>query len=66
MEAVIALIAAAAQLEPTIAAAVPIVEKLIAGQTVSSQESLTLWTAIVKLEDMAAAKAAQIEAQPAA
>lgn len=67
MEAVLALIAAAAQLVPEVTAALPTVEALIKNETVSAAQMVTLWTAVQAIEAQAAAAAAKViaDGQPA-
>lgn len=62
MDVILALIQAFAALEPTVAAAIPTVETLIAGNKVTSAQMVTLWQAVAALERLAASKAAGIEA----
>ena len=62
MEVVIALLSAAAQLEPIIATELPTIQALIEGRNVTAAQMASLWNAISQLEAMVAAKAAAIEA----
>ena len=61
METVIALLTALAGLIPEVEAAMPTLQDLLGGKTVSAAEMVTVWQAIAALEAQVAAKAAQIE-----
>lgn len=67
MEVVLALLAAAAQLIPEVEAAMPTVQALLQGNTVTAAQMVQLWTAVAAIESQVAAQAATVEAQaPAA
>lgn len=65
---ILAILQAAMALLPEIESLVPIVQKLVAGDTLTSQDNATAWAAIVQLEQMASAKetAALAPSAPAA
>lgn len=64
---ILAILQAAMALLPEVEALVPIVQKLVAGDTLTSQDNATAWSAIVQLEQMAVSKEqAAIAPTPAA
>lgn len=65
MEVVLALLNAAAQLIPEVEQAMPAVQALIGGQTVTAAQMASLWGAVSALEAQVAAKATAIEAPQA-
>lgn len=62
MDVILAIIQAAVQLTPVVENAMPAIEALLAGKTVSTPQMAQLWAAAAALEDLAASKAAAIEA----
>ena len=58
MDVVMALLAAASALTPEIAAAMPAVEALVAGQKVTTAQMVSVWQAVQALETLAAQREA--------
>lgn len=61
MEVILALISAAAQVMPEVMAVLPVVEKIIAGQTVTTDEAASVWAAVQALQAKTAATEAAAE-----
>lgn len=59
---ILAILQAAAQLLPYLTELEPIVQKLVAGETLTSQDNLAVWQAIVAMEQAVAAKVAADQA----
>lgn len=66
---ILAILQAAAQLLPYLTELEPIIQKLVSGETLTSQDNLAVWQAIVTMEQAVAAKVAAenpAQSQPAA
>jgi hypothetical protein len=66
MPALLSVMQLIVSLLPEAEAALPAIEALIAGQTVTLAQEEALWTAVTQLEALASAKAATVEAAPQA